>query len=40
MSTPVFCSIEEIKGSVKEALQTRGYVIVAGYSHRSWLQSS
>ena len=34
MSTPVFCSIEEIKGSVKEALQTRGYVIVAGYSHR------
>lgn len=34
MSTPVFCSIKEIEGSVKESLQTRGYVIVAGYSHR------
>lgn len=27
MSTPVFCAVKETKGSLREELLTRGYVI-------------
>lgn len=36
MSTPVFCSVKETKGSLSEDLLTRGYVIVFFISHSKY----
>lgn len=36
MSTPVFCSVKETKGSLREELLTRGYVIAFFISHSKY----
>lgn len=36
MSTPVFCSVKETKGSLREELLTRGYIIAFFISHNKY----
>lgn len=36
MSTPVFCAVKETKGSLREELLTRGYVIAFFISHSKY----